>query len=200
MSAEIASLERVRQAVDTIRRRNGTPTADRIIELIGGGSKKTVLSHLRTLRDPQTEDDGVPAAIIEMARAALGDIYRAGGQAEADRARALAERLSTTLVELEVQIEELAEENGRSLQAIPEITRQRDEAWADRTRAEQRLAEALAANRSLESDLANEWLKRSQGIEKAIARIESIVSTASRSDKTPSPRATVSLPHRDRGG
>jgi dsDNA-specific endonuclease/ATPase MutS2 len=199
MSAEIASLERVRHAVETIRRRNGTPTADRVIEVIGGGSKKTVLSHLRTLRDPQMEDDGIPAAVIEMARSALGDIYRSGGQAEADRARALSERLSATLEEQEAQIEELAEENARCHQVIPELTRQRDEARGDRARAEQRLAEASAANRSLEFDLAKERLKRTEGIEKAIARVEGMVSTALRPGNAAISRKTISLPADRRG-
>ena len=107
MSAEIASLERVRQAVETIRRRNGKPTADNVISVIGGGSKKTVLSHLRTLRDPQPVDDGVPPTVIEIARTALSEIYRAGGQSEADRSRAILERLSLSLDEQEAQIEEL---------------------------------------------------------------------------------------------
>ena len=195
MSAEIASLERVRDAVETIRRRNGTPTADGVIVMIGGGSKKTVLSHLRTLRDPQLGDDGVPPAILELARHSLAEIFRAGGQAEADRSRILTERLSTALNEQEAQIEELADESSRHLQAIQELTRQRDNAVSDRKRLEKQLAEVSAAKRALETDLAQARLKRSEGIEQAIARIETLVkSTATGIGTAGEGRKTISLP------
>ena len=52
MSAEIASLERVRQAADALRRRGVRPTADRIIETlsmareVGGTELPTVLRSL----------------------------------------------------------------------------------------------------------------------------------------------------------
>lgn len=195
MSAEIASLERVREAVETIRRRNGTPTADGVIAMIGGGSKKTVLSHLRTLRDPQVEQDSVPAAVMELARHSLAEIFRAGGQAEADRSRILTERLSVALNEQDAQIGELADENARYLQAIPELTRQRDSAVSDRRRLEKQLADVSAAKRALETELARARLKRSDGIEHAIARIETLItSTASSTGTTGKGRETLSLP------
>lgn len=194
MSAEIASLERVRHAVETIRRQHGTPTAERVIAVIGGGSKKTVLAHMRALRERGPEDQGLPPAVIDLARGAIAEIYLAGGQAEAHRSRALVERLSTALAEQEAQIEELAEENARLGLAIPELTRQRDEAVVERKHIEERLTEALSANRELESQLAEERRKRSDGVDDAIARLESLMTRDRETGPAGKPRETIRLP------
>ena len=195
MSVEIASLERVRDAVETIRRRNSTPTADRVIEVIGGGSKKTVLSHLRALRATLSPDDEVPIAVLDGARAALVDIYRAGGRAECERSRSAIERLSAALEEQEAQIDELANENARYSAEVSDLTRQRDTALSDRSRMEDRLAESMAVKQLLENELAAERTKRSESLEGAIARIETMVSTASKSNGA---RRTITLPRNGR--
>lgn len=197
MSAEIASLERVRDAVETIRKRNDKPTADAVIAVIGGGSKKTVLSHMRALRETHMQDEEVPPAVMEMARTSLAEIYRAGGKAEIDRSRLLTERLSAILEEQEAQIDELAAENARCLQLIPELTKQRDDAIADRLRVEGRLAEAVVVQRTLEGDLAAERTRRSESIEEVIARIEAALASAARgAGPVPSGKHTISLPKR----
>lgn len=114
MAAEIATLEKVKAAVSILRMRGIAPTADRVIDAIGGGSKSTVLSHLKTLRNPGPEDEPeLPPHLLDVARSALAEIYRAGAQAEADRSRTMSQRLSLVMSEQESQIDEFAAENAR---------------------------------------------------------------------------------------
>lgn len=131
MSQEIATLDRVRAAAESLRQRNVRPTADKVIEVIGGGSKGRVLEHLRTLRKTPQEEQGPPQMVLDLARAALAEIYDAGRQAEADRGRTASERLPRIIEEQDAEIQEFSAGTDRLESRLSELTSQ-----ADRYRAE----------------------------------------------------------------
>lgn len=67
MSAEIATLDKVKAAVAQLHQDGRRATADAVFAIIGGGSKPTILKHLKTLREePKPVDDDVPAAILDL--------------------------------------------------------------------------------------------------------------------------------------
>jgi hypothetical protein len=107
MSLEIATLERVRSASQSLRDRGVKVTAERVIEIIGGGSKGTVLGHLKSLRDAPQEQDDVPPQLIEMIRPAVSAVFAAGRRAESDHMRATMDRLAIVVDEQDAQIQEL---------------------------------------------------------------------------------------------
>lgn len=151
MSSEIASLDRVRHAVEVLRQRGVNATADRVIALTGG-SKTTVLQRLRELRTASGPETPVPPAIFDIARSALIEIYEAGQRAEADRARTATERLSVMLEEQEAQIEELADEN---VELSRNLTSATEELQAMRS-ANDTLAERLKESEATVSALRRE--------------------------------------------
>lgn len=66
---------------------NQRATADAVIAAIGGGSKPTVLSHLKTLREePQQPVTDLPAGILDLVRPALVQIFadRSSAQSRSD--------------------------------------------------------------------------------------------------------------------
>lgn len=130
MSAEIATIERVRSAVEELRRAGQSPTADAVIRLIGG-SKRTVLTHLRALRDAGPAQDDMPTAVLEMMRPVARDIYRAGQQAESDATRTATERMSRVIADQDVQITELLAENERLESEQASLARDRDAAISE---------------------------------------------------------------------
>ena len=112
MSAEIASLEKVRAAVAQLHLNNQRATADAVIAAIGGGSKPTVLKHLKTLREePQQPADDLSAGILDLVRPALAQIFAEGSKAEAARNRDQIERLHRMLGDLEAEVETLGAVN-----------------------------------------------------------------------------------------
>jgi DNA repair exonuclease SbcCD ATPase subunit len=112
MSAEIATIEKVRAAVAQLHRDEQRATADAVIAIIGGGSKPTVLKHMKALREePKTVDGDVSAGILDMARPLLAQIFAEGGKAEAARNRDQIERLHRMLGDLEAEVEALAAAN-----------------------------------------------------------------------------------------
>jgi len=130
MSAEIATIERVRSAVEELRRAGQSPTADAVIRLIGG-SKRTVLTHMRSLRDAAPEQDDIPPTVVEMLRPVARDIYRTGEQAATDSMRATADRLSRIVDDQDAQIAELVAENERLESANALLVRDRDAAISE---------------------------------------------------------------------
>ena len=108
MSAEIASLEKVRAAVAQLHLNHQRATADAVIAAIGGGSKPTVLRHLKTLREePQQPVTDLPAGILDLVRPVVAQIFAEGSKAEAARTRDQIERLHRMLGDLEAEVETL---------------------------------------------------------------------------------------------
>lgn len=112
MSAEIATLDKVKAAVAQLHQDGRRATADAVFAIIGGGSKPTILKHLKTLREePKPADGDVPAAILDLGRPVLAQIFAEGGKAEAARNRDQIERLHRMLGDLEAEVEALATAN-----------------------------------------------------------------------------------------
>lgn len=122
MSAEIASLEKVRAAVAQLHLNNQRATADAVIAAIGGGSKPTVLRHLKTLREePQQPVTDLPAGILDLVRPALAQIFVEGSRAEAARTRDQIERLHRMLGDLEAEVETLGAVNAALDERVAEL-------------------------------------------------------------------------------
>jgi DNA repair exonuclease SbcCD ATPase subunit len=112
MSAEIATLEKVKAAVAQLHKDSQRATADAVIAIIGGGSKPTVLKHMKALREePKAAEGDVPAGILDLARPMLAQIFAEGSKAEAARNRDQIERLHRMLGDLEAEVEALAAAN-----------------------------------------------------------------------------------------
>ena len=113
MSAEIASIEKVRAAVAQLHLNNQRATADAVIAAIGGGSKPTVLKHLKTLRsEPQAPVEDVPVTVLDLVRPVVAQVFAEGSKAEAARSRDQIERLHRMLGDLEAEVEMLGATNA----------------------------------------------------------------------------------------
>lgn len=125
MSAEIASIEKVRAAVAQLHLNGQRATADAVIAAIGGGSKPTVLKHLKTLRSElQAKVDDVPAAVIDLIRPVVAQLYAEGGRAEAARMRDQVERLHRLLGDMEAELEDLGVSNASQDRRIAEMDKE----------------------------------------------------------------------------
>lgn len=180
MSAEIASLEKVKGAVASIRAQGGTATADRVIAHLGGGSKATVLRHIRTLREAEPSGDLLPQTVLDMAKAALSDIYTAGVSAGTERGAAGLARLTTAIAELDAQVDELAAENAGLQTQLDTVSADH----AKTTRALESLRDELtAANRDLQAaknELAVERRGSAEKLGALMLRLEASVNSISR--------------------
>lgn len=175
MSAEVATFERVRAAVAGLRQRGLKATADRIIE-ITGGSKATVLGHLRRLRDDaMTEPESVPPAVIEIARPALLDVYEAGRRAEAERSKAMHDRTALMIDELETQIDELATENARLTQEATDRSETMTRDRADYAALAERCGGAEETIRTLEAALASERSEGAKRLADAMGKLDALL-------------------------
>lgn len=102
---EIASLEKVQSAVAVLHAQGLNATADAVIAEIGGGSKTTVLKHLRAVRALEAKElDGVSSALLEAIKPGLLEIYHQGAQAEEKRTLEQTQRLHRFLGDQEAQI------------------------------------------------------------------------------------------------
>lgn len=136
MSAEIATLEKVQAAVAQLHRSGQKATADAVIGMIGGGSKPTVLRHLKALREkPQAEEAPLPPSLVDLIKPAVAQIYAEGARAEGSKYREQTERLHRLLGDLEAQVEELATANNAQEGRIAQLL-------AGETKAVAALAEA----------------------------------------------------------
>lgn len=181
MSAEIASLDRVRAGVAHIRTGGGTPTADRVIAYLGGGSKATVLRHLKTLREGDAPEELVPPAVMELARSALAQIYSAGAKAEAEKSAAGLIRLTTAIEELEAQVDELDLENTAMRAQLEALQL---EQRASSTLANELQASLAQSARELQASRNELVLERGASAEKLdtlMARMEESVAAITRS-------------------
>nr|WP_314256797.1 DNA-binding protein [uncultured Devosia sp.] len=203
MSAEIASLDRVRETVELLRRRGVAPTADRVIGLLGGGSKTTVLAHLKRLREATEGDNDIPQHVIDMARGTVQEIYRAGMAVEAERVRAATERLAQALSDQEEQIEELAAQNTDLADLNARIKTRMDELDAERVELRDRLIHIAAENEKLRSATAATSIDAGGKLKEALDRVEVLLAgvEASKANTPNNPRHRITLPQKsDRVG
>ncbi|MBJ3786404.1 DNA-binding protein [Devosia sediminis] len=175
MSNEIATLERVRDAVAALRQSGIQATAENVIKRIGGGSKSTVIGHLRVLRTKPVEPDAVPPAVVELARSALAEIYQAGVKAEGERLRSLSERLSLLLEEQDVELQDLAVENARLENELSGLRAAHETQTGECEDLRRRL---LEADQQLRLSRSEADLERNERSETTIARLEALLSDA----------------------
>ncbi|WIJ25056.1 DNA-binding protein [Devosia sp. RR2S18] len=175
MSSEIATLERVKGAVVALRQGGSKVTASKVMDLIGGGSKSTIIAHMRTLRNGAGDEQEVPAAVIEMARSALSDIYEAGRRAEADKLRAWSERMSLVVDEQDAEIQEFADECSRLEQATDNLSDQLQQLAAENAALHARSEKLEAENSELGRQLAEERGRATDELQKALSRVEVLV-------------------------
>lgn len=108
---EIATLENVRSAVDVLQAQGKSATASAVIAVIGGGSKSTVLKHLREIHQIKGEAlDDLPSVLLEAVKPHLVEIYKKGAKAEEIRVRDQTSRLHRLISQQDEQIDELASE------------------------------------------------------------------------------------------
>lgn len=110
MSTEVATFDRVKAAAVALRGAGEKVTADTVISHIGGGSKATVLKHLKILRSESDAQQTLPPGVLEIAMPALSALFEAGVKTEAERVSAQSARQVRMMDELESQVEELASE------------------------------------------------------------------------------------------
>lgn len=172
MSNPIATFDAVAAAVRDLRQAGDSPTAENVIRRIGGGSKRTVLDHLRLLRKgdgpPQPE---LPPSVLDIVRPALAELYAAGSAAEAERHRTRTERQDALMDEMEAQIVELAAENEGLQARIAGL-----EATNERIQADWAAAEDRLSARTVELDALRAESNRAAegaGLADMMARIES---------------------------
>lgn len=202
MSAEVATFDRVRAAALGLRQRGITATADRVME-ITGGSKSTVLAHLRRMRgDSMTDQEAVPPAVIEMARPALMEVYEAGRRTEAERSRALHDRTALLIDELESQIDELASDNARLLQEASDRADTCARAREDSLALAERLSSAEETIRTLEASLASERSDGAKRLSDAMGKLDAVLALHELASMTPGtrmPRRAQTPPSGDTG-
>lgn len=199
MSGEIATFERVRDVVETMRKRGVSPTADRVIAMVGGGSKTTVLAHLKRLRDAQPETEAVPASVLDLARDALCDIYLAGRSAEASTVRAATERLSQVVSDQDAQIEELADQNTRLEWSKEQLVKQLHQALAERQEFLDRAERSEAEVTTLRGQLSEERGKVDADLRNTLAKMEHVLSKAQIAREAREiKRQTLGMPRPDR--
>lgn len=140
MSAEIATLDKVKAAVAQLHHDGRRATADAVFAIIGGGSKPTILKHLKTLREePKPVDGDVPVTILDLARPVLAQIFAEGGKAEAARNRDQAERLHRMLGDLEAEVEALAATNVMQENKIADLEAELARASKDLSTSEENI-------------------------------------------------------------
>ena len=155
MTAEIATLEKVRAAVEQLHRDGLKATADGVISLIGGGSKPTVLKHMKALRElPQAADSTLPASVLDLLKPVAAQIYAEGARAEENRNREHTERLHRLLGDLEAEIEALATGNQGLEGQVATLTRQQVKAEAAAAEARETIARQADEISTLRAELA----------------------------------------------
>lgn len=174
MSEEKASFERVKNAALHLRRQGIKATADRVIELTGG-SKTTVLSHLKSLRENPADESDLPQHVLELARATLTEVYAAGRKVGEDRQRALAERASIVLSEQEAQIDELVAENCALSGRIEDLLSQLSDAKEARTACQEELDKSRAKGAELEAALFADREKSTMALTDAMSKLDALL-------------------------
>lgn len=205
MTVEIATADRVREAVATLRRRGVKPTADKVIVLIGGGSKSTVLEHMKNLRNLSAEDVDVPSAIVDLAKPVLAEVFAAGRAAEVERTRTATQRLAQLLEEQDEQVGELVAANETLDATITALRLELEGATQAIGTLEEQLAMTGATVGHLRGALAEERRTASIGLKDALSRLEALLLTHPAESVTgegepttrPARRASTASPKQD---
>lgn len=111
MNETIATRQAVQVAVGQLRRTGKERTFSAVRDMLGGGSKETILGHLRVLRrdESATSDVGLPPGLLERARPLIELIYAAAHtNLEANYANAT-DRYDRKMEELEGELDEAVE-------------------------------------------------------------------------------------------
>lgn len=160
MSSQIATLERVKAAVEALHAEGAKATADAVLAHIGGGSKPTVLKHLRTLREVKDAPaEPLPLNLLEKAKPVLADIFAAGAAAQEARTREQTERYHRIMSDLEAQLLEFEE-------TVTRQERREDELHQTLATTEEALAEAMKRIEEREAEAARLLEQRDAEIER----------------------------------
>jgi predicted RNase H-like nuclease (RuvC/YqgF family) len=133
MTAEIASLEKVRAAVERLHQQQKKVTLSSVGAEVGGGSRTTILEHLKTIRSTEipASNEPFPSSALEAIKPAVSQIFAMGQQVEALRNKDAVERQNRYFSDLEAQIDELVAEAQDRERAFEEqsatVTSQRGE-------------------------------------------------------------------------
>src|SRR5690606_2137849 len=143
-----------------------------VLAHIGGGSKPTVLKHLRTLREVKDAPaEPLPLNLLEKAKPVLAEIFAAGSAAHETRTREQTDRYHRIMSDLEAQLLEFEETVARQ--------EQRESALLESlATTEEALAEAMKKAEAREVEAAKLLEQRDAEIE----RLQSELS-ACRSDQ-----------------
>jgi DNA repair exonuclease SbcCD ATPase subunit len=187
MTAEIATLDKVRAAIEQLHRDGLKATADGVISLIGGGSKPTVLKHMKALRElPQAADSTLPASVLDLLKPVAAQIYAEGARAEERRNREHAERLHRLLGDLEAEVEALAIGNQGLEGQVATLTRQQAEAKAAAAEARETIARQADEISTLRAELAKRHDEAASQIAGLLQGFEATVAgLAERMESTP---------------
>lgn len=195
MTAEIATLERVVAAASELRDNGVRPTADRVIARIGGGSKSTVLQHLRAIRDCTKPPEQIPPEIMDAIRPAVAAVFNSGRSAGAEASRAATERFSAVVAELDEQIEELANDNSRLELAIADAIEASEVARSKIAQLEEDVRRGDARIAELRSMLTGAK-PADEALLQALAKVEGMLARTGDRSET---RKTISLPRKPTG-
>jgi hypothetical protein len=187
MTAEIATLEKVRAAVEQLHRDGLKATADGVISLIGGGSKPTVLKHMKALRElPQAADSVLPASVLDLLKPVAVQVYAEGARAEENRNREHTERLHRLLGDLEAEVEALAIGNQGLEVQVDTLTRRQAEAEAAAVEARDTIARQADEISTLRAELAKRHDETTSQIASLLQGFEATVAgLAERMESTP---------------
>jgi hypothetical protein len=190
MTAEIATLEKVRAAVEQLHRDGLKATADGVISLIGGGSKPTVLKHMKALRElPQAADSTLPASVLDLLKPVAAQIYAEGARAEEGRSREHTERLHRLLGDLEAEVEALAIGNQGLEGQVATFTRQQAEAEVEAAGARATIARQADEISTLRAELAKRHDETSSQIAGLLQGFETTIASLTRQvEGTKAPR------------
>lgn len=195
MSSEVASLKAVKDAVAVLRQQGVNATADRVVELIGG-SKSTVLQHLRTLRTQPAEADELPAAVLEMARPLVRDIFSLGRQIEAERTQAANQHFSMTITEMGADIQKLAEENAELDKERAHLSQEVADRLIERSELRSAVQRLEIENKELRAQLAAAGEATAAEIKDAVKMMQNILGSRDQNASSIH-RETLSLRRRE---
>lgn len=141
----IATPERVREAYDALRTLGERPSATKILAILGGGSKTTVLAHLRAITESEasSEASNIPlellsAAAQQMARKLWEEACRVTSASAESRLQSLLSTQANLFKELNSAYA-AEEETQRRLQAANERVKELEAELKARDRVEQNL-------------------------------------------------------------
>jgi len=187
MSTEIATFERVKAAVEALHQAGAKATADAVHAEIGGGSKPTILKHLRTLREAlNTPPDPLPLALLEKAKPILAEIFGAGAAAQESRTKEQTDRYHRIMADLEAQLEEFETAAKEQEQQSAALRRELTEAQSSLSEAQAQLADANikigqreAEIEDLQSELARRQRDEAQTLASRFEAFESRIADLS---------------------